>query len=113
MLQNLQIYQLARKACAEAYRVAANIRDPEMRDQIRRASMSVVLNIAEGYGRSSPADFARFLAIARGSNNELDAQLQFAGDIGLIDGKIADALRVDLGICGRMISTLIRRLRAG
>ncbi len=107
-LKNLTVYQMARDACSRAYRQANLVRDADLRDQIRRAATSVVLNIAEGRGRNSDADFARCLAIARGSNTELTAQFQMAVDIGLIEGD--EALIADLERLGRMLSALIKRL---
>ena len=110
-LTNLFIYQRARLTCVDAYRIAGTIRDSDLRDQIRRAATSVVLNIAEGRGRGSDADFARCLAIARGSNSELTAQLTIAGDIGLTPGKDLSPLLSEIDQVGRMISSLIKRLR--
>ncbi|MEM1054867.1 MAG: four helix bundle protein [Bacteroidota bacterium] len=59
-------------------------RDFALRDQIRRASISVSSNIAEGYARRSPRDFARFLVIARASSAEVVSQLYLALDLGYI-----------------------------
>jgi four helix bundle protein len=112
-LNNLRVYQIARSSCATAYRLAACIPvDPALRDQIRRAATSVVLNIAEGRGRSSDAEFARFLVIARGSNTELIAQLTLAMDLGFVQEPAAGIL-ADLDRLGRMLSALISRLHAG
>ncbi|MEK7414329.1 MAG: four helix bundle protein [Planctomycetota bacterium] len=113
-LTNLRVYQTARQPCTAAYRLAATIPgDPSLRDQIRRAATSVVSNIAEGRGRSTDADFARFLDIARGSVTELVAQLQIAADLGLIDAQQVGVVSDDLDRVGRQITCLIRRLRAG
>lgn len=113
-LSNLRVYQEARIVCAQAYRLANVISaDAALRDQMRRAAVSVVLNIAEGRGRSSDADFARFLVIARGSNTELAAQVALAVDLGLMPDAAGAAVLTDLDRCGRMLSALIRRLRGG
>lgn len=113
-LDKLHVYAIAREACARAYRLGTGLAgDAALRDQIRRAATSVVLNIAEGRGRHSDADFARFLAMARGSTLELTAQIAFAADLALIDAGEARAVAAELDRTGRMLSALIARLRAG
>ncbi|MBU0766804.1 four helix bundle protein [Patescibacteria group bacterium] len=56
----------------------------DLADQIRRASLSVVLNIAEGSSKKSDIDFARFLEISTGSTNEVTASFDIAHDEGII-----------------------------
>ena len=53
--------------------------------QIQRAAVSVMSNIAEGFERNSRAEFARFLAIARGSAGEVRSQLYLARELGYVD----------------------------
>ena len=57
-------------------------RDFALRDQLRRAALSVMNNIAEGFGRGSNADFARFLDMARGSVCEVQSMLYVCEDRG-------------------------------
>lgn len=71
--EDLECYQLASQVLKEAYRVVKRLPAEEkynLADQLRRASVSVVLNIAEGYGRYHYLDSLRFYYIARGSLNE-------------------------------------------
>jgi len=71
--EDLECYQLALRVLREAYRVVKQLPSEErynLADQMRRAAVSVVLNIAEGYGRYHYLDSLRFYYIARGSLNE-------------------------------------------
>ena len=77
--------------------------------QMRRASISVPSNIAEGASRNSRADYLRFLNIARGSLSELETQLHIAVQLELVKG--ANTLEEDLAEVGRLLSALHRRLR--
>ncbi len=71
--EDLECYQLALQVLKEAYRIAKRLPPEEkynLADQIRRAAVSAVLNIAEGYGRYHYLDSLRFYYIARGSLDE-------------------------------------------
>jgi four helix bundle protein len=72
--RNLRIYQLALEGVKQVYELTHNhylVKDYSIVDQLRRASVSVVANIAEGYGRNTNKDKAQFLTIAIGSLNEV------------------------------------------
>ncbi len=85
--EDLFIWKKAFELSREIYRITANesfSRDWGLRNQIRRAAVSVMSNIAEGFERYSNPDFARFLAIARGSCAEVKSQLYLAKSINYI-----------------------------
>ncbi len=77
-------------------------------DQIRRASLSIPLNIAEGYGKRSANDRARFYDIARGSAHECGAVLDAANALAMIDEPLLDRGKV---LLHRIVSMLVK-LRA-
>jgi four helix bundle protein len=80
--------------------------------QMRRAAMSIAANIAEGCGRSSDADFARFLHVAMGSASELEYLVLLARDLRLVPDKTYDVILSDVQEVKRMLSALIARLKA-
>jgi four helix bundle protein len=85
--EDLHAWQGAREAASSVYRatsVGAFSRDYALRDQIRRAVISVPSNIAEGFSRRSNKEFAHFLFIAKGSIAEVQSQLYLALDQGYI-----------------------------
>jgi four helix bundle protein len=84
--RRLQVYQVAKQLALQVYAVAAQLPVTERYDlarQLRRAAVSVGSNIAEGCGRSTRPDLARFLDDALGSANEIEFQLEGCVDAGL------------------------------
>ncbi len=85
--EDLVAWQKSRELAKEIYVVTnqgAFSRDFGLRDQIQRAAVSVMSNIAEGFERGSPGDFHRFLVIAKASCAEVRSQLYLASDIGYL-----------------------------
>ena len=80
-------------------------------DQLEGAAISIPANIAEGWGRFTDADRARFLDYASGSTSELEALVLIGGDLHLIDRSDAEALCDELQQIRRMLASLTRRLR--
>ncbi|MGC4031109.1 MAG: four helix bundle protein [Tepidisphaeraceae bacterium] len=79
--------------------------------QMRRASVSVPSNIAEGEGRTSDGDFVRFLQIAHGSLRELETQLELCHRLGFVDEEIEPTRKLTAEV-GRLINGLIRAKRS-
>jgi len=85
--EDIEAWQKARKLTREIYRVTnqgAFAKDFGLRDQIRRASVSIMSNIAEGFGRGGNREFIQFLSMAKGSVSEVQAQLYVAVDAGYL-----------------------------
>ena len=94
--------------CSERGRFA---RDFGLRDQIRRAAVSVVSNIAEGYERDGNRELLQFLSQAKGSCGEVRAQIHLARDQGYVDeNRYRELLRRCVEI-SRMLAGLIRYLK--
>ena len=89
--EDLDAWKVARELVGDVYRVTSNerfARDFGLKDQIRRASVSIMSNIAEGFERGSSAEFHHFLTIAKASCAEVRSQLYLALDIGHIDQNV-------------------------
>ncbi len=85
--EDIQAWQKARELVREIYQISAQgewSRDFGLKDQIRRAAVSSMSNIAEGYARKGDKEFARFLDIARGSAIEVQSLLYVALDTSYI-----------------------------
>ena len=110
-------WQKARKLTAAIYKVTNEgdfVRDFGLKDQIRRAAVSSMSNIAEGFERGRAAEFHQFLSVAKASCAEVRAQLYVALDAGYLstsvfDGLMAQATEVGLVIGGLRLSVERRR----
>lgn len=78
--------------------------------QIRRSSISVASNIAEGYGRGTTSDYLRFLKIARGSLYEVDTQLLYALEFGYVEQGAFGSAKETLDEAERVLAGLIRAI---
>jgi four helix bundle protein len=111
--QKLEAWKRAHALALNTYRACASMppRDKyELTSQMRRAAVSIVSNIAEGDGRNSAVEFARFLRVAVGSANELTTQLLLARDLGALGSDEVECLMSETARVRRMLSGLIRRL---
>ena len=85
--EDLRIFQEARWLAVKIWKITCNkpfSSDRVLINQLRRAGLSVVSNIAEGFERGSRAEFGRFLKIAKGSCGEVRAQMLVASDLNYI-----------------------------
>ena len=107
--EDLEVWRRAKTLAVDVYRASDGqrfARDFGLRDQVRRAAVSVMSNIAEGFERHSRPDFARFLAISRGSVAELRSQLNLALELEYIDRADFDRLYAECVELSRMLGTL-------
>ncbi len=98
--------RLLRKAVTQATSVPAFRREIDLRNQIRRAALSVMSNIAEGFERGSRADFAHFLVMSKASCGEVRSLLYAALDDELIDQTRFDQLYIQTEEVGRIVGGL-------
>ncbi|EGF24603.1 four helix bundle protein [Rhodopirellula baltica] len=80
--------------------------------QLRRSAASIPTNLAEGCGRGTDRELARFCDIAMGSASEADYQLLLAKDLGYIDSSAFDLIYRQLTEIQRMLRSFIQRLRS-
>jgi four helix bundle protein len=107
--EDLIAWQKARQLTRHIYsitRVGEFSKDFGLRDQIRRASVSVMSNVAEGFDRGGRAEFHRFLVIAKGSCAEVRSQLYVAFDAGYIDKEVFTKLSSNTVEVSRIVGGL-------
>ncbi len=105
--KELEIWRRSRKFCTSIYNITAKFPDSEkfgLTNQLRRASISIPSNIAEGSSRKSNKDFGRFLEIAIGSSYEIETQVLIAFDLKFISKEESDAITSELLEIIKMIS---------
>jgi four helix bundle protein len=113
--EDIGAWQKSRELTREVYWISKQgpfSKDFGLRDQIRRASVSVMSNIAEGFERSGTGEFAQFLAMAKGSVGEVKSQLYVAIDQKYLDEKTFDRLFMLAAEVSKMIGGLMNYLRS-
>ena len=111
--EELKVWQKARRLAAEIYRmteVGPMSRDFGLKNQSRRAAVSVMCNIAEGFESNGIRLFLRYLRIAKASLAELRSQLYVALDAELLQAAAHQQLLMRVDELGRMLGGLIRSL---
>ncbi|WP_145260745.1 four helix bundle protein [Calycomorphotria hydatis] len=109
----LQVWQKSHQLTLEVYRITKGFPPDErfgLTNQIRRSSVSIGSNIAEGCGRGSNADFNRFCQMAMGSACELEYQLLLAGELNYLSDEEHGNLSASVVEIKKMLSSFMRRL---
>jgi four helix bundle protein len=94
--EDINAWKKARELTKEIYLLTNNgdfSKDYALKDQVRRCSVSISSNIAEGFERQSDKEFARFLYIAKGSCGELRSQIYIALDVNYINKEQAQEIQ--------------------
>jgi four helix bundle protein len=110
--RRLEVWQAGRRFVFDVYELTLGFPDSErfgLTSQLRRASVSIPSNIAEGAGRGgSGRSFAHFLRIAAGSAAEAETQLQLARDVGIGDEALIEAATDQIEAIRKMLWSLER-----
>ncbi len=112
--EDIKAWQKARIITSTIYKTTldgAFSKDFGLRDQIRRSPISIMANIAEGFGRRTNKEFANFLVISHASAAETQSHLYVALDLKYIDQKTFDELYGSLDEVSRMTMSLCQHLR--
>jgi four helix bundle protein len=113
--KDLEIWKTSRMFCSEIYKASEDFPQNErfgLTNQMRRASVSIPSNIAEGASRKSNKDFSRFLEIAIGSCYELETQLLISNDLGFLNKEKLGNLTQHLNRITLMTSKFISTLKS-
>ena len=113
--RDLKVWEKAHKLTLQIYKTTQSFPQQEMfglTSQTRRASVSIPANIAEGCGRGSNADLARFLQISMGSASELEYLLLLSNALHFLDEPEYDKLNNQVTEIKRMLTSFIKKLRA-
>ena len=109
--EKLDVYQRAYKLYIGICKITKHYPIEEryvLVDQIKRSSLSIVLNIAEGYSKveQSPKDFCRYLSIGIGSATELEVLIKISKDLKILNQETANKILEEIEIIGKMLYRL-------
>ena len=112
--EQLRVWEKAQEIAVDVYRITKPFPESEkfgITSQIRRSSASISANIAEGFGRSTTKDKARFYDIAYGSLLETKNFIHLAKRLDYIDDEIKSAINSEITICQKQLNALIAAVR--
>ena len=112
--EQLDVWRKAIEASLLVYRLTDGFPRDErygLTSQIRRASVSIAANIAEGAARKSPKEFVNFLSMAQGSTSEVETELLIAFRLGYFSEENYESVSAQLNEIGRMITGLSNHLK--
>ena len=109
--EDLMCWQRARELVRETYKAFSGCRDFGFKDQIQRAAVSVMSNIAEGFESGTRQEFLNYLYIAKASAGEVRAQLYAACDIGYLNIEKFKYLNGLAEECSRLTASFIKSLK--
>lgn len=113
--RNLAVWQRSIELTLAVYKLTSSFPESErfgLTNQLRRASVSVASNIAEGYGRHTSGEYVHFLGNARGSNSEVETQIVISKALGFGSKQMLETTE---GLCnevGRMLGALMKSIRS-
>ena len=111
--RDLIVWQKGMTLARTVYEASADFPDRErfgLTQQLRRAVVSVPSNIAEGHGRMSNGDYARFLSIARGSLHETETLILLSIELSYLKSSDVDIAMGLIRECSKMLAVLIRKV---
>jgi len=108
--EDLSVWLEAKELFKKIYLSFKSSKDYYFKDQICRASLSVVNNIAEGYERQTQKEFRQFLYIAKGSCGEVRSMLKIAEELELIKSKEAAEITDDCLRLSKMLASFIKAI---
>ena len=109
--EDIIVWQKSKILVNNIYQIFKTNRDYSFRDQVQRAAVSIMNNIAEGFERKGNKEFTKFLYIAKGSCGEVRSMLYLALDLKYINRKDFDNLYNQAFEISKMLSGLIKALR--
>jgi|SRR3989344_3473454 len=109
--EDLLCWKKSRELVRDIYKALNTCKDYGFKDQIQRASVSVMSNIAEGFESGTKQEFLNYLYIAKGSAGEVRAQLYAAHDIGYVNIETFKYLKGLAEECSRLVSSFTKSLK--
>ena len=113
--KQLKVWEKAHNLTVQVYKITKSFPSDErfgLTGQLRRAATSVPTNIAEGCGRDTERELARFMSIAAGSASELEYQLLLACDLGYVESESFKDLTQQVNEIKMMLNSFIQKLTA-